>query len=119
MKLCYDWPVRQKRVAIDDNPEILLISLLAVAAMLCFPFESVHRANDKLPELDWRAWRHIMESGRDSGTEDRISKSNYSSITTEQLTAMSSEELDQYFRTVADDFENKGKRALNCSWLLF
>lgn len=66
MKADFAYPYEGKRIRSMSNPEVLLITLVIVAAKLLYSLDGVERAprSDRDPRclrLDWAVWREAVE----------------------------------------------------------
>ncbi|KXH53792.1 forms a complex with the other RRN protein RRN6 and RRN11 [Colletotrichum salicis] len=98
--LAFSFPLEKTRLRLINQPEILLVTILVLAAMHCFPFEdNIPAPQDEnnfiLPKLDWKEWKGIMTPAL--ATDEAISTVDYTDVTASQITSMSPKELDEYF----------------------
>ncbi|KAF4444022.1 hypothetical protein FACUT_961 [Fusarium acutatum] len=94
-----------------DYPEILLMSAIVVAAKLCFPLGQhapFLRAagTEQSIKFDWRTWfkgaQELIEASQTPGKEP-----SFDQATADQVTSMTTEELDQYFAHIASTIDRK------------
>ncbi|KAF5693854.1 hypothetical protein FDENT_1692 [Fusarium denticulatum] len=94
-----------------DYPEILLMSAIVVAAKLCFPLGQ-HApflraaSTEQSIKFDWRIWlkgaQELIEASQTPGKEP-----SFDQATADQVTSMTTEELDQYFAHIASTIDRK------------
>ncbi|KAF4490254.1 hypothetical protein FAGAP_10973 [Fusarium agapanthi] len=94
-----------------DYPEILLMSAIVVAAKLCFPLGQhapFLRAagTEQSIRFDWRTWfkgaQELIEA-----SQTPVKEPSFDQVTADQVTSMSTEELDQYFAHIASTIDRK------------
>ncbi|KAF5560407.1 hypothetical protein FPHYL_6679 [Fusarium phyllophilum] len=111
MKFSFQLPIEQSRRFHIDYPEILLMSAIVVAAKLCFPLGQhapFLRAagTEQSIRFDWRTWfkgaQELIEASQAPGKEP-----SFDQATTDQVTSMTTEELDQYFAHIASTIDRK------------
>ncbi|KAF5587549.1 uncharacterized protein FSUBG_11771 [Fusarium subglutinans] len=94
-----------------DYPEILLMSAIVVAAKLCFPLAQhapFLRAagTEQSTRFDWRTWfkgaQELIEA-----SQTPVKEPSFDQVTADQVTSMSTEELDQYFAHIASTIDRK------------
>ncbi|KAF5621268.1 hypothetical protein F52700_11017 [Fusarium sp. NRRL 52700] len=111
MKPSFQLPIEQSRRFHTDYPEILLVSAIVVAAKLCFPLGQhapFFRAagTEQSVGFDWRTWskgaQELIEASQTPGKEP-----SFDQVTADQVTTMTTEELDQYFAHIASTIDRK------------
>ncbi|OHE98770.1 forms a complex with the other RRN protein RRN6 and RRN11 [Colletotrichum orchidophilum] len=98
--LNFSFPLERTRVRLINQPEVLLVTILVLATMHCFPFEDSMPApqdenNFIVPKLDWKEWKRIMKPAL--AADEATSTVNYTDITASEITSMGPKELDEYF----------------------
>ncbi|KAF4773467.1 forms a complex with the other RRN protein RRN6 and RRN11 [Colletotrichum scovillei] len=98
--LTFSFPLEKTRIRLINQPEILLVTILVLAAMHCFPLEDNKPApqdenNFIVPKLDWKEWKRIMTPAL--VPDEATSTVDYTDVTASQITSMSPKELDEYF----------------------
>ncbi|TDZ37679.1 Ubiquitin-60S ribosomal protein L40 [Colletotrichum spinosum] len=98
--LSYEFPLDKPRVRLIHQPEILLIAIVVLTTIHCFPFEGPAFAAEgedffHLPHLEWPKWHKAMESTLAS--ETFTAAFDYRNMTASQITSMKPDELDSYF----------------------
>ncbi|TDZ16522.1 Ubiquitin-60S ribosomal protein L40 [Colletotrichum orbiculare MAFF 240422] len=98
--LSYEFPLDKPRVRLIHQPEILLIAIVVLTTIHCFPFEGPAFAAEgedffHLPHLEWPKWHKAMESTLASETS--TAAFDYRNMTASQITSMKPDELDSYF----------------------
>lgn len=98
VNLPYEFPLGKHRLRLIHQPEVLLVALLVLTTIQCFPFEDLQPAQDesnfRLPSFDWEEWRAVMEPVLAS--ESVAPAVDYIGVTASQITAMEPAELDEY-----------------------
>ncbi|KAF5664058.1 hypothetical protein FCIRC_10937 [Fusarium circinatum] len=111
MKFSFQLPIEQSRRFHVDYPEILLMSAIVVAAKLCFPLGQhapFLRAagTEQSIRFDWRTWskgaQELIEA-----SQTPVKEPSFDQVTADQVTSMSTEELDQYFAHIASTIDRK------------
>ncbi|KAI1028419.1 hypothetical protein LB503_002314 [Fusarium chuoi] len=111
MKFSFQLPIEQSRRFHIDYPEILLMSAIVVAAKLCFPLGQhapFLRAagTEQSIRFDWKTWfkgaQELIEASQTPGKEP-----SFNQVTADQVTSMTTEELDQYFAHIASTIDRK------------
>ncbi|KZL72348.1 forms a complex with the other RRN protein RRN6 and RRN11 [Colletotrichum tofieldiae] len=98
--LAFSFPLDKARIRLIQQPEVLLIAILVLATIHCFPFEeftpSAHDENSLLvPRLDWEEWRTIMAPAL---SPDPVQTTvDHTNVTASQILSMEPAELDEYF----------------------
>ncbi|EXM02565.1 hypothetical protein NOF04DRAFT_22152 [Fusarium oxysporum II5] len=111
MKFSFQLPIEQSRRFHIDYPEILLMSAIVVAAKLCFPLGQhapFLRAAGREQSIgfDWTTWyKGVQELIEASQTSEK--KPSFDQVTADQVTSMTTEELDQYFAHIASTIDRK------------
>ncbi|KAL5609860.1 hypothetical protein FOVSG1_004541 [Fusarium oxysporum f. sp. vasinfectum] len=111
MKFSFQLPIEQSRRFHIDYPEILLMSAIVVAAKLCFPLgqhASFLRAAGREQSIafDWTTWyKGVQELIEASQTPEK--EPSFDQVTADQVTSMTTEELDQYFAHIASTIDRK------------
>ncbi|TDZ65171.1 Ubiquitin-60S ribosomal protein L40 [Colletotrichum trifolii] len=98
--LSYEFPLDKPRIRLIHQPEILLIAIVVLTTIHCFPFEGPAFAAEgedffHLPHLEWPKWHKAMESTLASETS--TAAFDYRNMTASQITSMKPDELDSYF----------------------
>ncbi|KAK0379224.1 RRN complex forming protein [Colletotrichum limetticola] len=98
--LTFSFPLEKTRIRLINQPEVLLVTILVLAAMHCFPLEDNMPApqdenNFIVPKLDWKEWKRIMTPAL--APDEATSTVDYTGVTASQITSMSPKELDEYF----------------------
>ncbi|GKU02567.1 polymerase i core factor subunit [Fusarium langsethiae] len=111
MRFSFQLPIERSRRFHIDYPEILLISIVLVAAKLCFPLGrhapllQVAGTETNI-KFDWTKWQkgihELVDPSQASEKEPSFDK-----ITVDQVTSMTAEELDQYFAHIASTIDKK------------
>ncbi|KAF5718111.1 hypothetical protein FMUND_5403 [Fusarium mundagurra] len=111
MKFSFQLPIQQSRRFRIDYPEILLMSAIVVAAKLCFPLGQ-HApflraaSTEQSIKFDWRTWfkgaQELIEAPQTPEKEPSLDQA-----TADQVTSMTTEELDQYFAHIASTIDRK------------
>lgn len=111
MRFSFQLPIEQSRRFHLDYPEILLISIVLVAAKLCFPLGrhapllQVAGAEPNI-RFDWTKWQksihELIDPSQASGKDP-----NFEKITVDQVTSMTAEELNDYFAHIASTIDKK------------
>ncbi|WXC56313.1 hypothetical protein SNK03_002243 [Fusarium graminearum] len=111
MRFSFQLPIEQSRRFHIDYPEILLISIVLVAAKLCFPLGrhapllQVAGAEPNI-RFDWTKWQksihELIDPSQASGKDP-----NFEKITVDQVTSMTAEELNDYFAHIASTIDKK------------
>jgi RNA polymerase I-specific transcription initiation factor RRN7 len=113
MSFSFQLPIEQSRRFHIDYPEILLISVVIVAAKLCFPLGrhapllQVTETESKI-KFDWAKWQKDIHELIDPSQASEKGPS-FDNITVDQVTSMTAEELDQYFAHIASTIDKKSK----------
>ncbi|KAL5602048.1 hypothetical protein FOBRF1_009581 [Fusarium oxysporum] len=111
MKFSFQLPIEQSRRFHIDYPEILLMSAIVVAAKLCFPLGQhapFLRAAGREQSIgfDWTTWyKGVQELIEASQTSEK--EPSFDQVTADQVTSMTTEELDQYFAHIASTIDRK------------
>ncbi|KAK1979912.1 hypothetical protein LZ30DRAFT_595854 [Colletotrichum cereale] len=111
--LTFGFPLEKTRIRLIHQPEILLVAVLVLATIHCFPFEnhSPHYQDENsflVPRLDWEEWRAIMAPAL---SPDLVQTSaDYTDITASQILSMGSTELDDYFAHLSLLTDAQGKQ---------
>ncbi|KAK2027682.1 hypothetical protein LX32DRAFT_640750 [Colletotrichum zoysiae] len=98
--LTFGFPLEKNRIRLIHQPEVLLVAVLVLATIHCFPFENSTAAPQDengflLPRLDWEKWRAVMAPTLSTGLlQTRV---DYTDVTASQILAMGPAELDDYF----------------------
>ncbi|KXH37832.1 forms a complex with the other RRN protein RRN6 and RRN11 [Colletotrichum simmondsii] len=98
--LTFSFPLEKTRIRLINQPEILLVTILVLAAIHCFPLEDSKPApldenNFIVPKLDWKEWKRIMTPAL--APDEATSSVDYTDVTASQITSMNPKELDEYF----------------------
>ncbi|QPC76438.1 hypothetical protein HYE68_007190 [Fusarium pseudograminearum] len=111
MRFSFQLPIEQSRRFHIDYPEILLISVVLVAAKLCFPLGrhapllQVAGAEPNI-RFDWTKWQksihELLDPSQASGKDPSFEK-----ITVDQVISMTAEELNEYFAHIASTIDKK------------
>ncbi|UZP34624.1 hypothetical protein NXS19_002440 [Fusarium pseudograminearum] len=111
MRFSFQLPIEQSRRFHIDYPEILLISVVLVAAKLCFPLGrhapllQVAGAEPNI-RFDWTKWQksihELLDPSQASGKDPIFEK-----ITVDQVISMTAEELNEYFAHIASTIDKK------------
>ncbi|RBQ69755.1 hypothetical protein FVER14953_07286 [Fusarium verticillioides] len=111
MNFSFQLPMEQSRRFHIDYPEILLMSAIVVAAKLCFPLGQ-HApflraaSTEQSIKFDWIIWlkgaQELIEASQTPGKEPSFDQAN-----ADQVTSMTTEELDQYFAHIASTIDRK------------
>lgn len=83
-----------------NQPEILLVAILVLATIRCFPLEGpIPSAQDEnhflMPTFNWKDWQEVMAPSLTP--EPVTSTANYLNVTASQITSMEPGDLDEYF----------------------
>ncbi|KAH7004570.1 ubiquitin family-domain-containing protein [Fusarium venenatum] len=111
MRFSFQLPIEQSRRFYIDYPEILLISVVLVAAKLCFPLGrhapllQVAETESNI-KFDWMKWQKSIHELIDLSQASEKEPS-FDKITVDQVTSMTAEELDQYFAHIASTIDKK------------
>ncbi|TKW58764.1 Ubiquitin-60S ribosomal protein L40 [Colletotrichum tanaceti] len=111
--LAFRFPLEKTRVRLIHQPEILLVAILVLATIHCFPFEdstcSARNENNILvPRLDWEEWMSIMAPA--FSPESSRTTIDYTAVTASQIISMESGELDEYFAHLSLLTDTQGAR---------
>lgn len=119
MNFSFQLPMEQSRRFHIDYPEILLMSAIVVAAKLCFPLGQ-HApflraaSTEQSLKFDWVIWlkgaQELIEASQTPGKEP-----SFDQATADQVTSMTTEELDQYFAHIASTIDRKSEFILSAS----
>ncbi|ROT38691.1 hypothetical protein SODALDRAFT_333311 [Sodiomyces alkalinus F11] len=108
MNLNYAFPVESNRIRAIHHPEILLIAVIVFATQYCFPFENVPFEAEgdllRIPRLNWQKWLEIMAPA--IGRAQERESIDVRAATTD-ITAMTPEQLDEYFAHMSLHIDSK------------
>ncbi|KAK1963629.1 hypothetical protein LY78DRAFT_705018 [Colletotrichum sublineola] len=98
--LTFDFPLDKTRIRLIHQPEVLLVAVLVLATIQCFPFEnSTASYQDEngflVPRLNWEEWRTIMAPAL--STDSVQTRVDCIDVTASQILSMEPAELDSYF----------------------
>lgn len=106
-------PLRTARTFIIDQPEVLLIASIIVAAKLCFPLDGgpspILHAEGREVRLVWKTWAEEMRDVT-KALDQSLDKPNYDGCTASQITSMNLEDLDAYFAYIAGSIDKRSRR---------
>ncbi|WQF80093.1 Putative RNA polymerase I transcription initiation factor TAF1B/Rrn7 [Colletotrichum destructivum] len=113
--LAFRFPLEKTRVRLIHQPEILLIAILVLATMHCFPFEGStsfarNENNFTVPRLDWEEWRRIMAPAL--SPESSRTTIDYTDVTASQIISMKPGELDEYFAHLSLLADTQGEETM-------
>ncbi|KAF4470408.1 eukaryotic translation initiation factor 5A [Fusarium albosuccineum] len=116
MRFTFQLPLNKPRRFLLDYPEVLILCAIIVAAKLCFPLSSHHPLLqvtnvERNVKFRWKEWQKginpLIDTSRASSKEPR-----FDNVTVDQVTSMTTEELDKYFAHVASLIDRKNDQAI-------
>ncbi|KHN97881.1 Ubiquitin subgroup [Metarhizium album ARSEF 1941] len=107
LDLLFYFPASKAKLYLLDNPEVQLISLLVVAAKMCFPFDPsqpsiIDPAGYFLPQFEWESWKANVSSGGSNSEKETREQVKFEHVTPNQVTKMSDEEFDAYMSYLSE-----------------
>ncbi|KAI0152181.1 hypothetical protein F4776DRAFT_15479 [Hypoxylon sp. NC0597] len=99
LKVDYSYPTGGKRIRTMDNPEVLLISLVVVAAKLLYPLDGVERppqshGDPRNLKIDWARWQQVMQDN--TAETSGLRRGEEYKVTPEDVLMMDKEKLDDF-----------------------
>ncbi|WDK11768.1 forms a complex with the other rrn protein rrn6 and rrn11 [Colletotrichum graminicola] len=110
--LTFGFPLENTRIRLMHQPEVLLVAVIVLATIHCFPFENStasgqDEVNFLVPRLDWEKWRTIMAPALSTGlVQMRV---DHTDVTASQILSMGPAELDDYFAHLSLLTDAQGK----------
>lgn len=110
MECSFQLPLEKPRRFLLDYPEVQILSSILVATKLCFPLSRnrplLQVGSDQSMQFSWPKWQKgvnkLVDASQASGKEP-----DFSSVTVDQVTSMTTEELDKYLAHVASLVDRK------------
>ncbi|KAM6515913.1 hypothetical protein FALCPG4_014117 [Fusarium falciforme] len=110
MECSLQLPLEKPRRFLLDYPEVQILSAIIVATKLCFPLSRnrplLQVGNEQSMQFSWPKWQKgvnkLVDASQASGKEP-----DFSSVTVDQVTSMTMEELDKYLAHVASLVDRK------------
>jgi hypothetical protein len=113
----FRFPVSKSKIYSFDNPEIQILSVLAVATKICFPFEPARSSaldptGTLLPDFNWDTW--ITGSSGDAMRPDRDAQMHrkFEEITPREITNLDDDEFEAYLTHLSASL-NDGSESLD------
>ncbi|KAI0888684.1 uncharacterized protein GGS22DRAFT_152167 [Annulohypoxylon maeteangense] len=105
-KANYSYPTGGKRIQTMDNPEVLLISLVAVSVKLLYPLDGIERPprsheDPRSLKVNWAKWQEVMQDDT-TETSSNLRRGEEYKVTSDDVLTMDKEKLDDFM----DWFEN-------------
>ncbi|KAF9881364.1 ubiquitin ribosomal fusion protein [Colletotrichum karsti] len=99
VNLSYEFPLDKSRLRLIHQPEILLIAVLVLTTIHCFPFENSSQPPEdenyfSVPNFSWEKWQLVMAPAL---APEPAPAADYLNVTATQITSMGPRELDEYF----------------------
>ncbi|WAO95084.1 Polymerase i core factor subunit [Fusarium falciforme] len=115
MECSLQLPLEKPRRFLLDYPEVQILSAIIVATKLCFPLSRnrplLQVGNEQSIQFSWPKWQKgvnkLVDASQASGKEP-----DFSSVTVDQVTSMTMEELDKYLAHVASLVDRKNDQAI-------
>ncbi|KAI8656653.1 hypothetical protein NCS56_01269800 [Fusarium sp. Ph1] len=115
MECSFQLPLEKPRRFLHDYPEVQILSAIIVATKLCFPLSRnrplLQVGNEQSMQFSWPKWQKgvnkLVDASQASGKEP-----DFSSVTVDQVTSMTMEELDKYLAHVASLVDRKNDQAI-------
>lgn len=101
MKADFTYPHEGKRIRSMQNPEVLLITLVVVAAKLLYSLDGVERAprsdrDFRCLKPDWAAWREAIEDKARRKSTTHLEQGQEYKVTPNDALTMDNTKLDDY-----------------------
>lgn len=114
--LVFCFPTTKSRIYALDNPEVQIVSVLAVAAKMCFPFEIsrlslLDLTGCLLPSFSWETWKSIFPregSNLDQGAQEQ---NGFDNLTPNQITSMTDEDFDAYMTHLSASIDHSNSES--------
>ncbi|KAF4825234.1 Ubiquitin-60S ribosomal protein L40 [Colletotrichum tropicale] len=99
VNLPYEFPLGKSRLRLIHQPEILLVAVIVLTTIHCFPLEESKSPVQKgklflIPDFKWDEWRASMASAL---APETVPTADYLGVTASHITSMGQTELDEYF----------------------
>ncbi|KAE9571049.1 hypothetical protein CGMCC3_g12934 [Colletotrichum fructicola] len=99
VNLPYEFPLGKSRLRLIHQPEILLVAVIVLTTIHCFPLEESKSPVQEgklflIPDFKWDEWRTSMAPAL---APETVPTADYLGVTASHITSMAQAELDEYF----------------------
>ncbi|KAF4807040.1 Ubiquitin-60S ribosomal protein L40 [Colletotrichum siamense] len=99
VNLPYEFPLGKSRLRLIHQPEILLVAVIVLTTIHCFPLEESKSPVQEgklflIPDFKWDEWRASMAPAL---APETVPTADYLGVTASHITSMGQTELDEYF----------------------
>ncbi|KAF4926759.1 Ubiquitin-60S ribosomal protein L40 [Colletotrichum viniferum] len=99
VNLPYEFPLGKSRLRLIHQPEILLVAVIVLTTIHCFPLEESKSPVQEgklflIPDFKWDEWRTSMAPAL---APETVATADYLGVKASHITSMAQAELDEYF----------------------